>query len=245
MLLSPSGSPHPFYAEFGWVGGAGAHASSCPDADTVWTQEGAGALAVGQPVTLTYDNGEGLEFRRTIAVDDKYLFTVKDEVANKGAAPVTLYPYALISRHGTPETLGYYILHEGLIGVLGDQGLQEDTYKTIEDKKNDHVQGDQRLARHHRQVLGGDAAPRHQGARSQAHFSSGMTGTHQDLPDRLSRSTPQTDRAGRDRRRPTRGCSPAPRRSPIVDGYDKQLGLNRFDLLIDWGWFYFITKPMF
>ena len=86
-------------------------------------------------MTLTYDNGEGLQFRRTIAVDDKYLFTIKDEVANKSAAPVTLFPYALISRHGTPETLGYYILHEGLIGVLGDQGLQEVTYKTVEDKK--------------------------------------------------------------------------------------------------------------
>ena len=96
---------------------------------------GRGALAVGRPVTLVYDNGEGLEFRRTIAVDDKYMFTIKDEVANKGAAPVTLYPYALISRHGTPQTLGYYILHEGLIGVFGDKGLKEETYADIEKKK--------------------------------------------------------------------------------------------------------------
>ena len=101
----------------------------------MWTQVGAGALAVGHPVTLTYDNGEGLQFRRTIAVDDKYLFTVKDEVANKSANPVTLFPYALISRHGTPKTLGYYILHEGLIGVLGNDGLQEYTYKKIERKR--------------------------------------------------------------------------------------------------------------
>ena len=58
-------------------------------------------------MTLVWDNGEGLEFRRTISVDDKYLFTVKDEVANNGRAPVTLYPYALISRHGTPKVEGY------------------------------------------------------------------------------------------------------------------------------------------
>ena len=103
VLLSPSGSPHPFYAEFGWAGTAGAKLK-LPTADTVWTQAGAGALGLDHPVTLTYDNGEGLEFRRTISVDDKYLFTVKDEVANKGASPVTLYPYALISRHGTPQT---------------------------------------------------------------------------------------------------------------------------------------------
>ena len=102
VLLAPSGTEHPFYAEFGWVPGAGVTAK-LPNADTVWRQEGAGALTVGKPITLAWDNGEGLEFRRTIAVDDKYLFTVKDEVANKGAAPVTLFPYALISRHGTPE----------------------------------------------------------------------------------------------------------------------------------------------
>jgi YidC/Oxa1 family membrane protein insertase len=135
VLLEPSGSPNPFYAEFGWVGAAGGN-TKLPGPDTVWTRQGSGTLDVGKPLTLTYDNGEGLEFKRTISVDDKYMFTVDDQVANKGSAPVSLYPYALISRHGTPQTLGYYILHEGLIGVMGDQGLQEYTYKTIEDKKN-------------------------------------------------------------------------------------------------------------
>ena len=121
MLLSPSGSPDPFYAEFGWTNAAGANVK-VPTSDTVWTQAGSGALGVGHPVTLTYDNGEGLEFRRTIAVDDKYLFTIKDEVVNKSDKPVSLFPFALISRHGTPQTLGYYILHEGLIGKFGDKG---------------------------------------------------------------------------------------------------------------------------
>ena len=84
-----------------------------PDRDTVWQQEGSGALSPSNPVTLKYDNGEGLTFRRTIAIDDRYLFTIKDDVTNVGSAPVTLYPFALISRHGTPEVSGYYILHEG------------------------------------------------------------------------------------------------------------------------------------
>ena len=83
VLLSPSGSPHPFYAEFGWVG-APAPPSSFPTADTVWTPAGSGTLGVGRPVTLTWDNGEGLEFRRTIAVDDKYLFTIEDQVDQQG-----------------------------------------------------------------------------------------------------------------------------------------------------------------
>src|SRR5262249_2709336 len=133
-LLAPSGSPHPFYAEFGWVGTTGARAK-VPGADTVWTQQGSGGIGVGKPVTLTWDNGEGLEFRRVITVDDKYLFTIEDQVANKTSAAVSLYPYALISRHGTPATLGYYILHEGLVGVLGELGLQESTYSDIEKKK--------------------------------------------------------------------------------------------------------------
>src|SRR5438128_2016929 len=122
VLLAPSGSPHPFYAEFGWSAPGGV-TLKLPDADTLWQQQGSGALSVGRPVTLVYDNGQGLQFRRTIAVDDKYLFTIKDEGINNGTAPVTLYPFVLISRHGTPQTLAYYILHEGPIVVVGDTGL--------------------------------------------------------------------------------------------------------------------------
>ena len=138
VLLSPSGSPEPFYAEFGWTNAAGA-SLKVPTADTVWKQASSGALGIGHPVTLTYDNGEGLEFRRTIAVDDKYLFTIKDEVANKSDKAVSLFPFALISRHGTPKTLGYYILHEGLIGKFGDKGSEEVTYKTSRGKEGDRL----------------------------------------------------------------------------------------------------------
>ncbi len=134
VLLSPSGSPQPFYAEFGWVGAA-ATPVKVPGPETVWRQEGSGALGVGRPVTLVWDNGEGLEFRRTITIDENYLFSLKDEVANRASEPVTLYPYALISRHGTPSVLGYYILHEGLVGVLKDK-LEEITYADIEKQKN-------------------------------------------------------------------------------------------------------------
>src|SRR5208337_2024659 len=141
-----------------------------PTSDTVWRQQGGGALAVGRPVALVYDNGEGLEFRRTIAVDEDYLFTIKDEVVNKGASPVTLYPYARISRHGTPPTLGYYILHEGLIGVLGDKGEQEDR----------DLRRHQCLARHHRQVLGGDAHAGHRG-QGACRVRLRAAGRHQDL----------------------------------------------------------------
>ena len=145
VLLAPSGSPEPFYADFGWTGAAGTSVK-LPGPDTLWRQEGAGALTVDHPVTLVYDNGEGLTFRRSISVDEKYLFTIKDSVMNNGTAAVTLYPYALISRHGTPATTGYAVLHEGPIGVMGDMCLrqggfglytecQEESYKTLEEKK--------------------------------------------------------------------------------------------------------------
>src|SRR5467141_1738292 len=100
VLFSPSGTAEPYYAEFGWVAASGSTVR-IPDQNTLWQQEGSGSLTPNNPVTLKYDSGDGLTFRRTIAIDDRYLFTVKDDVTNVGNAPVTLYPFALISRHGT------------------------------------------------------------------------------------------------------------------------------------------------
>jgi YidC/Oxa1 family membrane protein insertase len=241
VLLSPVGSPHPFYAEFGWVTGAGAQ-MKLPDRNTVWTQQGSGTLGVGKPVTLTWDNGEGLEFRRIVNIDDKYLLTVENQVVNKGSAPVTLYPYGLIRRHGTPETLGYYILHEGLIGVIGDQGLQEFTYKAIEDKKNVSFKTTNAWLGITDKYWAATLLPDPKAA-LQTKFSYELLG---------AQKTYQTDylgdaltvAAGATASNTTRLFAGA-KETAVVDGYDKQLGLNRFELLIDWGWFHFITKPMF
>jgi YidC/Oxa1 family membrane protein insertase len=241
VLLAPSGSPHPFYAEFGWSPPSGTQVK-LPNADTVWQQRGSGALAVGRPVTLVHDNGEGLEFRRTIAIDDKYMFTIKDEVANKGAAPVTLYPYALIARHGIPQTLGYYILHEGLIGVFGDKGLQEETYADVEKKK----------------TISFSAANSWLGFTDKYWAATLIpdTKTHIDAKFLL-------DQIGATKVFQSNYLAPALTIAPgatgatdgrlfagakevsIIDGYNDTLGLNKFDRLIDWGYFYFITKPLF
>src|SRR6476620_10304938 len=129
-LFSPSGAPHPYYAEYGWVAAAGV-AQPMPGRDTVWRAENDAPLTPGAPVTLVWDNGQGLVFRRTIAVDTDYLFTITDAVENKTGGEIALLPFALISRHGTPPTSGYYILHEGPIGVLGDAGLQEPNYADL------------------------------------------------------------------------------------------------------------------
>ncbi len=241
VLLSPSGTPHPFYAEFGWVGGTG-QTLALPGPDTMWRQEGSGPLTPTHPITLVYDNGQGLIFRRTISVDDKYLFTLKDEVTNKGTAPVTLYPYGLVSRHGTPKTLGYYILHEGLIGVLGADGLQEVTYKSIDEKKALNFSVTDAWLGITDKYWAATLLPDVK-THVQARFSAGSVGnvkTYQAdyLLDTVTVAPGATAAAsGR--------LFAGAKEVSVVDNYDKTLHLNRFELLIDWGWFYFITKPMF
>src|SRR5580704_4967824 len=249
VLFSPSGAPGAYYAEFGWVAASGTSAAM-PGPDTVWKQQGSGALGIDRPVTLTYDNGQGLIFTRTIAIDDRYLFTLKDDVANKGGSAVTLFPYALISRHGAPEVLGYYILHEGLIGVMGDQGEQTVTYKKMEDKKSESWDVTNAWLGFTDKYFAAALLP-DTDARVKARFSAGQTGdikTYQ--TDYLLAA--QTIAPGGTGSAEARLFAGAKEVSVVginfyglSGGYNQSLGLNKFDLLIDWGWFYFITKPMF
>jgi YidC/Oxa1 family membrane protein insertase len=248
-LLSPSGTDSPLYAEFGWIAAAGS-AVGLPDQSTIWEQEGSGELTPATPVKLKYDNGGGLTFRRTISIDGRYLFTIKDDVVNAGNASVTLYPFALISRHGTPKVAGYYILHEGLIGYLGDQGLQQYTYKKIDDvgavsfNVSDGWLGI--TDKYKAAALLPDTY-----AALQARFSSNLVGTLRTYQaDYLQ--VPQTIAVGGTGSANARLFAGVKEAGDVginfayasPGGYDKQLGLNHFDLLIDWGWFYFITKPM-
>ncbi len=240
VLLSPSGSPDPFYAEFGWTAAAGK--LKLPTGDTVWKQEGSGALGVGSPVTLTWDNGQGLAFRRTISVDDNYLFTVRDEVANKGGDPVTLFPYGLISRHGIPKTQGYYILHEGLVGYLGEKALQEYTYAKMKDEKAINFDVTNAWLGITDKYWAATLLPDPK-AHLKARFSTGKAGT---------RETFQTDYL-LDAKTVAPGASTSvtthlfagAKEVNVIKAYESRYNFNHFDLLIDWGWFYFITKPMF
>ncbi len=241
VLLSPSGSPDPFYAEFGWTNAAGGSVK-VPAADTMWTQSGTGALSVAHPVTLTYDNGQGLEFRRTIAVDDKYLFTIKDEVVNKSDKAVSLFPFALISRHGTPKTLGYYILHEGLIGKFGDESSKEVTYKTIDEKKNISYNATNAWLGITDKYWAAVLLPKTD-AHVIANFRADKLGTLETYQTDylLDARTIAPGATGTADARLFAGAKEV----RVVNDYENQLHLNHFDLLIDWGWFYFITKPLF
>jgi YidC/Oxa1 family membrane protein insertase len=128
LLLSPSGTKNPYLAEFGWVP-AEPGTVKVPGPDTVW-KASSGPLTPSHPVTLTWDNGQGLIFTKTISVDQNYMFTVHQEVHNTGNTPVKLLPYGLISRTGTPQVAGYYILFEGIIGYL-DGSLHEVKYSAL------------------------------------------------------------------------------------------------------------------
>ncbi len=250
VLYSPSGTASPYYAEFGWVAGSGS-TLKVPDQNTIWQQEGTGGLTPSSPVTLKYDNGDGLIFHRTISIDDRYLFTIKDEVSNVGSAPVTLYPFALISRHGTPQVAGYYILHEGLIGYLGDQGLQEYAYKKIDDAKAVSFKVTDGWLGITDKYWASALLPDTR-AQLQARFSSNLDGAVRSYQtDYLE--DPQTIAIGGTGSANARLFAGAKEASVVginfpiggLGGYNRQLELNHFDLLIDWGWFYFITKPMF
>ncbi len=240
-LLSPSGSPQPFYAEFGWIDGSSMNLK-VPTSETVWLQEGSDGLGVGRPVALVWQNGQGLEFRRTISVDDKYLFNVRDEVANHGQAAVVLAPYALISRHNPPPTLGYYLLHEGAIGVLGDQGLQEVTYKTLDDKKRMTFKPDNAWLGFTDKYWAAILLPA-ASSHLQAGFSADALGNLKTYQADYVQDA-QTIEPGRTGGAAARLFAGA-KEVAMLDGYDKALNLNRFDLAIDWGWFRLITKPMF
>jgi YidC/Oxa1 family membrane protein insertase len=240
-LLSPSGTSQPFYAEFGWVNAA-ATALQVPTSETMWRQVGSNSLRVGQPIVMVWQNGQGLEFRRTISVDDKYLFTVHDEVENKGQAPVALAPYALISRHNPPAISGNYLLHEGAIGVLGEAGLQELTYKTLDEKKRVPLTSKGAWLGFTDKYWAAVVAP-HASAPLHAEFAAN---------ELSSLKTYQADYVQEQQTIPPGSIGSATARLfagakevAVVDTYQKALELDRFDRLIDWGRLWFITRPMF
>jgi YidC/Oxa1 family membrane protein insertase len=248
-LFSPAGSEHPYYADFGWVDANGAPAAP---ADAIWRAEG-GPLSPGNDVTLTWDNGAGLTFRKIYSVDDKYMFTVRQSVDNATNAPVTLFPFGIINRTGLPQTTGYYILHEGLIGYLGEEGLFEINYQAggflFFSKRN--VEEEPSIT----------PAPTNSGwlGITDKYWASALApaGEESFRPRFLrtgSATEPsfQADFLGDGVNVPPGGSSEhqtmlfaGAKETAVLDAYQERHNIPQFDLLIDWGWFYFITKPLF
>ena len=241
VLLSPSGAPLPFYAEQGYVGAAG-DTMPLPKADTLWSAD-VNKLSTETPVTLTWDNGQGLVFRRKISIDDQYLFTVTDSVHNSGAKAATLYPYALISRHGRPKVEGYAVLHEGLVGVIGDSGVQEFGYEAIEKEARGQKawKGTGGWVGFTDKYWAATVAP-DQATSFDGRFSASGTTAKIYQADALSEAKVIEPGATGDIKT---YIFAGAKETATLDRYQADPGLKKFDLLIDWGWFYFITKPMF
>ena len=134
-VLSPVGSEHPYYAEFGWS--SSDPAIKVPGPETLWTADRT-TVAPGKPVRLTWDNGQGLIFALDIAIDEFFMFDVKQSVENKSDKPVTLFPWSLVVRYGQPAAEGIYILHEGPYGVFNGS-LKEFSYSDFKDGKQQKI----------------------------------------------------------------------------------------------------------
>ena len=241
-LLSPSGSPDPYYAEVGFIPQPGASAA-LPGHDTVWAAD-SDRLTSEKPVNLTWDNGQGLVFHRTVSVDDKYMFSVKDSVENRGSAPVTLYPYALVSRHGKPQTSNYSVLHEGLVGVIGDSRVQQITYDAMEKETNGTrtLDGTGGWIGITDKYWAAAVAPE-QDIPYQGRFS--VSGAAQPKNYQTDVLENQRQVAPGQTVDVTTHVFAGAKETATLDKYEAQYGIKNFDLLIDWGWFYFITKPLF
>ena len=243
VLLSPTGSTGAFFTEQGWVAPAG-QTMKLPNSQTLWSASGNSTLTPTRPVTLRWDNGEGLLFEQTFSIDENYMVTVHQDVTNNTDAAINVVPYARVQRVGIPEITGIYVLHEGLLSVLDDK-LEEVTYSEAQDndpgaytsKSTGGWLGitdkywaaalipDQKLAftgaLRHLTIANKDAF---QADYIAAEPVSAAPGAKASMESRVFAGA---------------------KKSYLIDSYQEKLGIHNFELIIDWGWFYFITKPLF
>ncbi len=247
-LLSPANSAAPYYTVHGWAPAGGLDASAVPGATTVWTVESGRILTETTPLTIMWDNGAGLVFRRTISVDENYMFSITQHVENNTNAAVRMQPYGIIARKGEPETLGMYLLHEGVVRAQ-DGELQEIKYKNMPDEPFDAAEGGN--------IDRVDV------------LESGWIGmtdkywmtTLIPLPGQpfasVSKYTPANDTYQADMRLPVMEISggqdaevttllfAGAKEVSTIRAYQEELGIDKFVDSVDWGIFFFITKPIF
>jgi YidC/Oxa1 family membrane protein insertase len=241
-FLSPSGTPGALFAEQGVVPATGTTAR-LPDTNTVWTAPAGAVLSEDNPVTLTWDNGAGLKFSRKIELSDEYLFTVTQIVENTTAAPVAMIPYARVQRQDTPTVSGYWVFFEGMLGWL-DGSLHEIHYKDV----NGQTEPDRR------DTTGGwvGFTDKYWAAAVIPDQSAAVTASfiHTKLDNR---DLYQTDYLAKDAMvvQPGQSASTTGRLFAgakvvsTINSIESLYQIQGFSYIIDWGWFYFLTKPFF
>ena len=240
-LLAPTGAEYPYFAEFGWS--AANNKIALPNDQTVWKLADGSVLSPESPITLTWDNGQGLIFTRTISVDNQYMFTVTDSVTNKSNAQATLYPYALVVRDGIPKHQTYWVLHEGFVGAA-DGSLKDQTYDHFKDEGTAPVNFTS---------TGGWAGitDKYWMAAVIPPQNESFDGAYRATPYGAGKSYQANYRLGAHAVEPGRTVTVTQRLfagAKVVNtlrDYEHNLGIQRFDLAIDWGWFIFLTQPLF
>jgi YidC/Oxa1 family membrane protein insertase len=241
VLLSPESTNYPYFAMFGWTADPAAHLK-LPDNATPWKETAGTVLSPGHPITLSWDNGQGLVFTRTIAVDDQYLFTVSDSVSNRTAAAVTLYPYAYVARDGVPASTHYSALHEGFVGIVGGD-LNDPSYDDVKPEKppvSFHSSGGW-VGITDKYWMAAVVPPQNQ-AFDGAYRASQPAGIKTYQADyRLNAMSIAPGARAAVSQRLFAGA----KLYSILEDYETRAGIPRFRYAIDWGWFFFFTKPMF
>ncbi|MBB5073289.1 YidC/Oxa1 family membrane protein insertase [Bartonella callosciuri] len=249
-LLNPKGFTTTYLAEFGFTSSL-LPAESLPQSDTQWQIEGNNTtLTPSTPVTLIYNNGQGQIFRRVVSVDDHYMFTIKDSISNEGDKPIYLSPYARVARAAPPEhENATYLLHEGMIAIAGDS-LKTEKYKTLAELDPNPENGQKSMT--FSKVTGGWVGitdkywavavipPQDKEYTSrfiyfdrlQTHYQSDLLGSVLMIAPNETKTIINRLFAGA-------------KQVEIINHYQNGLKIKKFALLIDWGWFDFITKPMF
>ena len=241
-FLKKINSNNPFFAEFGWA--VSDTLQPMPAADTLWAASG-DVLSPATPVTLTWDNGNGLVFTRTIAINDDYILTFDDTIASSLDTALTVFPYGLVRRHGTPPTSGIYILHEGALGVF-DETLSEEDYDDIKDadggvSKIDPEQPGGWIGFTDKYWLAAVLPDQDRNYSFAFKSLNGPTDRYQvDFIDTAG----MVLAAGGSVTSKSRLFAGA-KKVTLLDHYADEFGIPNFDLAIDFGWFYFLTKPFF
>ncbi len=243
VVLSPAGTPYPRYGEFGWV--AQDQNIKVPDSKSQWSVVGNDELSPESPVTLRWSNGQGLVFEKTISLDEYYGFTIDQNVQNNSGRSVTLYPFALVTEHGLPEEyFNRWIIHEGPIGYLGEE-LYERKYKNLEERPREQISAEQGWIGITEKYWLTALVP---GQRETTNFRFAYTPP----PTPIAKERYQTDMLGAQRvilpgeqAGATTHFFAGAKKVKLLEEYEQKWNVPHFDLAVDFGIFYFLTRPFF
>ncbi len=249
-LLNPAGVPEPYFADFGWVPVEGSTPGPLPDDSTAWQIESGATLTAKTPVTLVWDNGAGLVFHRQISVDDQYMFTIRQTVENRTDTPVSLAPYGRITRVGGEASTKTWILHEGAVAYVDDE-LKELKYSALEKLEPAPGQAGGVDTFHVNENGWMGFTDKYWMTTLVAEPGVPFDGYYQTFHHPgdeefrgLMRLPVATVAPGQTIEATNRLFAGAKEFYTLRD-YEKTLGIANLHWAIDWGWFYFLTKPIF